>query len=282
VRRFEIARQFDNSITITERVSQVCRMFGVSVDRLRGGRLIHKCEIEVEEGNVVYITGPSGAGKSVLLKEIERCVPADERINIDEIPLPADKAVIDCIGQCKGNMVASNGCGCDARFVERKTSNVTYTPDNYVRVQASCATNGRLTQPATAITTIEVLRLLCYAGLSEVFCILTAPANLSEGQKYRFRLACALAAGRPYVFADEFCSNLDRIMAAVIAYNVRRFAKRNGVTFFLASSHEDILADLQPDVLVVKNFTGPAEVVYKKSTSAQEHKSTSRKRLVHS
>jgi ABC-type ATPase with predicted acetyltransferase domain len=114
------------------------------------------------------------------------------------------------------------------------------------------------------MTTIESLQMLAYAGLSDVFCVLTAPANLSEGQKYRFRLACCLATGKKFIFADEFCSNLDRITAAVIAYNVRRFAKRNGVTFFLASSHEDILADLQPDVLIVKNFTGPAEVSYKK------------------
>jgi uncharacterized protein len=113
-------------------------------------------------------------------------------------------------------------------------------------------------------TTIEALRLLGYAGLSDVFCMLTSPANLSEGQKYRFRLACCLATGKKVIFADEFCSNLDRITAAVIAYNVRKFAKRNGVTFFLASSHEDILADLQPDVLVVKHFTDPAEVTYKK------------------
>ena len=97
--------------------------------------------------------------------------------------------------------------------------------------------------------------------------MLNVPANLSEGQKYRFRLACALASGRKFIFADEFCSNLDRITAGVIAYNVRRFAKHNGVTFFLASAHEDILADLQPDVLVVKNFSGEAEVSYKKLRS---------------
>jgi len=111
--------------------------------------------------------------------------------------------------------------------------------------------------------TIDALSLLSYAGLSDVFCMLNAPANLSEGQKYRFRLACALASGKKFIFADEFCSNLDRITAGVIAYNVRRFAKHNGVTFFLASAHEDILADLQPDVLVVKSFAGEAEVTYK-------------------
>jgi ABC-type ATPase with predicted acetyltransferase domain len=115
--------------------------------------------------------------------------------------------------------------------------------------------------------TIDGLSLLSYAGLSDVFCMLNAPANLSEGQKYRFRLACALASGKKFIFADEFCSNLDRITAGVIAYNVRRFAKHNGVTFFLASAHEDILADLQPDVLVVKSFAGEAEVSYKKLRS---------------
>jgi uncharacterized protein len=111
--------------------------------------------------------------------------------------------------------------------------------------------------------TIDGLSLLNYAGLSDVFCMLNAPANFSEGQKYRFRLACALASGKKFIFADEFCSNLDRITAGVIAYNVRRFAKHNNVTFFLASAHEDILADLQLDVLVVKNFAGEAKVTYK-------------------
>jgi ABC-type ATPase with predicted acetyltransferase domain len=213
MRKISVSKQFENNVPISDRVSMVCRMFGVGIDRLKKSRTTHKCAIEVEEGDIVYITGPSGAGKSVLLRELEASIPAEERINIDHIELPADKAAVDCIND--------------------------------------------------DLTMIEVLQLLGYAGLSDVFCILTAPANLSEGQQYRFRLACALAAGKKAVFADEFCSSLDRITAAVIAYNVRRFAKRSKVTFFLASSHEDILADLQPDVLVVKNFTGPAEVVYK-------------------
>ena len=214
MRRFSVSKRFENNITISERVSTVCRMFGVGAERFRDNYRTHNCEFEVEDGDIVYITGPSGAGKSVLLRGLEKSVPADERINIDQIRLPADKAAVDCIN--------------------------------------------------SDLTTIEALQLLGYAGLSDVFCILTAPAELSEGQQYRFRLACALAVGKKAIFADEFCSSLDRITAAIIAYNVRRFAKRNKVTFFLASSHEDILADLQPDVLVVKHFTGPAEVIYKK------------------
>jgi ABC-type ATPase with predicted acetyltransferase domain len=86
---------------------------------------------------------------------------------------------------------------------------------------------------------------------------------LSDGQKYRYRLAKALASGRKMIFADEFCSSLDRISAAVIAFNTHKFAKRNAVSFVLASSHDDLLNDLLPDVVVIKHLAGKAEVIYR-------------------
>ena len=110
---------------------------------------------------------------------------------------------------------------------------------------------------------LDVLRVLSKAGLGDVFCVLNSPANLSDGQKYRFRLAKAMASGAKFIFADEFCSNLDRITAAVISHNVRVFARRNGITFVLASSHDDLIADLIPNVIVVKHLAGQTEVIYK-------------------
>jgi len=227
--RISVEKKFDVNPRKSDRVTAVMRMFGVGIDRLKDQRTTHECTVEVNDGDIVYITGPSGAGKSVLLREMQTAIPAEERIGVDDIELPSDRAAIDCVYSWHGLEARDN--------------------------------TAKMAVPQGG--TIEALSMLSYAGLSDVFCMLNAPANLSEGQKYRFRLACALASGRKFIFADEFCSNLDRITAAVIAYNVRRFAKRNNVTFFLASSHEDILADLQPDVLVVKHFTGPAEVTYK-------------------
>jgi hypothetical protein len=177
MRKFSVAKQFDVNPQKSERVTTVMRMFGVGIDRLKDQQTTHACTVEVNDGDIVYITGPSGAGKSVLLREMQTVIPDDEKIIIEQIALPADRPAIDCVG----------GTG-----------------------------------------TIDGLSLLSYAGLSDVFCMLNAPANLSEGQKYRFRLACALASGKKFIFADEFCSNLDRITAGVIAYNVRRFAKHNG------------------------------------------------------
>jgi ABC-type ATPase with predicted acetyltransferase domain len=224
--KITVEKRIDVRPMRSERVTAVMRMFGVGVERLKNQSTVHKCEIEVKDGDIVYITGPSGAGKSVLLREIQSAIAEQERINIDDIPLPAYKAAIDCVGK------------------EAGIENEEFRSINSTR-------------------TIEVLSILSCAGLSDVFCMLNTPATMSEGQKYRFRLACALGTGKKMVFADEFCSNLDRITASVIAYNVRRFAKRNGMTLFLASAHEDILADLQPDVIIVKRFEGEAEIVYK-------------------
>ncbi|MBN2594632.1 MAG: hypothetical protein JXA81_14080 [Sedimentisphaerales bacterium] len=212
---YTISKTFKWRGNVTDKVTSVCRMFGLSLDRLTGQSFTHSCRLEINASDIVYITGPSGAGKSVLLAELEKAVPADERINLAGIPLPADKTLIDCIG-------------------------------------ADLA---------------ESLRFLSVAGLNDCFCILNQPVNLSAGQQYRFRLAMALAAGKRFVFADEFCSELDSITAAVISYRLHKFAKRTGTTFILASSRDDILSDLSPDVLVVKQLSGPAEVIYKRKGS---------------
>jgi ABC-type ATPase with predicted acetyltransferase domain len=189
-------------------------MFGLTADRLTERLVMHECRVEINDGDIVYITGPSGAGKSVLLRGLQNAVPAEERIDLGEVELPGDRALIDCIG---GDVLGG-------------------------------------------------LRTLSIAGLNDVFCILNQPANLSEGQKYRFRLAMALAARKKFIFADEFCSELDRVTAAVVSYNIHKFAKRSGTAFVLASSHDDILLDLAPDVVVVKELSGPAQVIYRESS----------------
>ncbi|RKY09984.1 MAG: ABC transporter [Planctomycetota bacterium] len=110
----------------------------------------------------------------------------------------------------------------------------------------------------------SALRVLSRAGLSDAFSVLNEPAMLSAGQKYRYRLARALAGDKRMIFADEFCSTLDRIAAAVISHNIRKIAGDTGKTFVLASSHDDLLCDLQPDVIVIKHFAGDDEIIYQK------------------
>lgn len=196
---------------VTKRVRNICKMFGLTINRLREQQKTHSCKLDIKPGDVIYITGPSGSGKSILLRELENSIKPQERINISQIELPLDKTVIDCM---KESLLVS-------------------------------------------------LQLLSTAGLSDCFCILNQPANLSDGEKFRFRLAMTLAMNKKYVFVDEFTSDLDRITACSISYKLRKFAKKNGTIFILASSHQDMLMDLAPDILITRESSGQMYVTYK-------------------
>ena len=109
----------------------------------------------------------------------------------------------------------------------------------------------------------ESLRLLGKVGLGEARCAILRPGDLSEGQRWRYRLAKAFDSGCRVIFADEFCSNLDRLTAAVVAFNAARFARENGLTLIVGSSNEDVMAEMLPDVIVIKQLQGEAEVIYR-------------------
>lgn len=102
----------------------------------------------------------------------------------------------------------------------------------------------------------ESLQLLATCGLGEAQLLLRTPQELSDGQRYRFRLAMALAHKPQWIVADEFTATLDRNLAKVIAFNIRRLANRTQTGFLLATTHEDILDDLQPSLHVCCRLDG--------------------------
>jgi uncharacterized protein len=99
----------------------------------------------------------------------------------------------------------------------------------------------------------ERLGQLAACGLSEARLLLRTPAELSEGERYRFRLAYAFShAGSPHGFlaADEFCATLERTLAKVVAFNLRKLVTRSGVGALVATTHDDLAEDLRPDLWV--------------------------------
>jgi ABC-type ATPase with predicted acetyltransferase domain len=92
---------------------------------------------------------------------------------------------------------------------------------------------------------------LAACGLSEARLLLRTPAELSDGQRYRFRLALALDRRPAFVLADEFGAVLDRTLAKVVAFNLRKLCTRTGTGALLATTHDDLTADLAPDLHVV-------------------------------
>lgn len=96
----------------------------------------------------------------------------------------------------------------------------------------------------------ERLAALTGCGLGEARLLLRTPSELSEGERCRFRLAHALAMRPPFLACDEFTATLDRTLAKVVAYNLRKQASRTGIGLLAATTHTDFIDDLKPDLVV--------------------------------
>ncbi|HSI37187.1 MAG TPA: ATP-binding cassette domain-containing protein [Tepidisphaeraceae bacterium] len=182
-------------------------------------------------GQLILITGPSGAGKSTLLRALRDSHRRTDGLWIDlaRLRLP-DRPTVDVVADA---IASAHRPACDARLA---------TP----------------IADADALT-IRALESLSRVGLGEVWSYLRHPNQLSDGQRWRLRLAVGLgrAERRPggaVLAADEFGALLDRITARVVARCVRRAITNTALSAVVATSHEDLIEALAPDVVVRCDF----------------------------
>lgn len=109
----------------------------------------------------------------------------------------------------------------------------------------------------------ESIKYLSMMGLNDAFIFLRKYKELSDGQKYRYRLAKAIYLNANFLFIDEFCANLDRITAKVIAYNLQKIVRKKNMVLIAATTHTDLIEDLNPSVLVDKKFMDEVYVTYR-------------------
>lgn len=102
--------------------------------------------------------------------------------------------------------------------------------------------------------TNEAIKLLSSAGINDAYLYVRKPSELSDGQRYRFKLAKAIETGADVWVADEFLAVLDRIAAKVIAFSIQKTARAAGATLVVATTHTDMVDDLAPDIYVNKRF----------------------------
>ena len=102
-------------------------------------------------------------------------------------------------------------------------------------------------------TTLEILTA---CGLGEPRLWIRQFSDLSDGERFRAGLARAVGkafgAGRGAcaIFCDEFSAILHRRAAKAVAYNLRKLVTRHGLILVVATTHDDIIDDLQPDQTV--------------------------------
>lgn len=201
--KYIIDKRFKTRVPRSARILEVAESFGIGLDD-KEFVIFDNLELEVKQGDVVYITGQSGSGKSLLLKELEKQMGERGKkvINLDQVEYNDKDPIIDQIGR----------------------------------------------------NTNEAIRLLGTAGINDAYLYVRRPSELSDGQRYRFKLAKAIETGADVWVADEFMAVLDRTAAKVIAYSVQKTARKVGATLIVATTHTDMVKDLGPDLFVEKRY----------------------------
>ena len=119
-------------------------------------------------------------------------------------------------------------------------------------------------------TVEEGLELLSKVGLNDAFLFLRTYNQLSDGQKYRYRIAKLIESGRQWWLMDEFAACLDRDTAKIIAFNLQKIARQQGKAVIAATTHGDLFDDLRPSVHVHKRFGSEITVKYYPNVAAEE------------
>lgn len=212
----------------SRRAKTVALWFGVDVESASMRSEMNAPDVRPAGGQIILLTGPSGAGKSTLLRQIRRSACESMRwVDLGKIVLPR-AAVIDVMA--------------DAMEGKRHSK-----------------LNSTESEEEEAI--LRALRALSRVGLGEVWTYLRTPAQLSDGQRWRLRLAMALArAGAAQrrltvLAADEFAAPLDRVTALVVARGLRKaISAQPSVCAIVATTRDDLAGALQPDLQVCCDF----------------------------
>jgi len=114
----------------------------------------------------------------------------------------------------------------------------------------------------------EALTLLSKVGLNDAFLFLRRYPELSDGQKYRYRIARMIDISKKFWLCDEFCSTLDRTTAKIVAYNIQKMARRTGSTLVVATTHTDLEEDMNPSILIRKGWGEEIKVDYRPNVEA--------------
>jgi len=108
----------------------------------------------------------------------------------------------------------------------------------------------------------EGLELLSKVGLNDALLFLRSYEQLSDGQKYRYKIAKLIESKAQFWIMDEFCATLDRDTAKIVAFNVQKQARRTGKAVLAATTHTDLFEDLAPSVHIHKGWGKRLEIKY--------------------
>ncbi|MEM4537033.1 MAG: ATP-binding cassette domain-containing protein [Nitrososphaerota archaeon] len=211
---FRVDKEFRVIAPVTRRTVEVARAFGLGIDEEKAFTLFREFEVDINPGDIVYVTGESGGGKTTLLLML-----AEEMSKHKEfMPIVTERNIA----------------------IRRKELVIHGVGESFQ----------------------QALEILNYTGLSDAYIYLRRYEELSDGQKYRYKLAKALDKNAKTLVFDEFCATLDRETAKVVAYLIQKICRKMGITLVVATTHEDLIYDANPNILIRKGLGPEVEIEY--------------------
>jgi ABC-type multidrug transport system fused ATPase/permease subunit len=224
-------------VDVPERVG--IHLIDVGFSYKRGGRVLQRCNLSIEEGCVLGVVGRSGSGKTTLhcllarLFDIDRGQVLVAGTDIREWPLDQLRGVFSCVTQ-GGGVFFSGATILDTVRFARPGATMAEVRDV---TRCACIHDDIERMPAGYLTMV-----------------LEGGANLSKGQQQRIALAQALLAlgdDRKVVVLDEFTSQLDSETESRIISNMRPWL--NGRTAIIIAHRLSTVRDIADRIVVVQD-----------------------------
>ncbi len=199
--------------------------FGLKGDTVYAD-IVQDVAVRASNGNIILVVGSSGSGKSVLLNALDPEKGADGNLTV----------------KLAGSLKYSAGW---LRPLRDDISVFEVLADKSTPQRAFAA--------------------LSRVGLSEALAFIKPYWMLSRGQQYRAMIADLLLRDEEVWLLDEFCSDLDPLIAKIVAHNLRKQIIATGrVAFIGAANHAHYLDALRPTrVLLLHSGDRPAWLSYK-------------------
>ena len=199
--------------------------FGLKGDTVYSD-IVQNVSVKASNGNIILVVGTSGSGKSVFLSALDPSKTLD------------------------GNLSVKRGV------------THTYTAGWLRRLRDDIPVFEAL---AEKFTPERAFIALSRVGLSEALAFIKPFWMLSRGQQYRAMIADLLLRDEEVWLLDEFCSDLDPIMAKVVAHNLRKQVIATGrIAFIAAANHTHYLDALRPSrVLLLRSGDQPTWLSFK-------------------
>lgn len=218
------SRAFPDSSARARRVQEA---FGI-VAKEFSSTLVTPFDLSVDRGDIVLVMGPSGSGKSLLVRAIRWHVAQ---------------------GHARG------------RLPDGVNSNASLDGPR-VKVAWPRELDGAISpiELLASKSVDEALEVLATAGLAEADIFVRPARTLSMGQRYRLKIARAIAEEPDLLLVDEFCEPLDHFTAVAVSRRLRAAAVRRGLTAIVATADPArVIDNLKPDLVIRLSSDGSVE-----------------------